>query len=292
MGSQDETTAAGPVGGRRWWWLAGALAAALLAALGLLRACRPDTVEVVGTVERRTLELAAPAPERIVAIPVRAGQRVAKGDVLVRLDAEVAELELKATSASLSEADAVLTAARREHERTAGLAQSRVLSSQELDRAQRALDQAIAVQAERAARVAQARRRLEDLTVRAGAAGLVDQLPFEAGERVPAGGVVAVVLADGQPWIRVWLPSRAVPRLRPGARAEVAIEGIEGALRGRLEDISRQPEFTPHFALTERERDNLVYESRVVLENAPEELRPGIPATVLLRLGAAAKARP
>jgi HlyD family secretion protein len=281
----------------RWRWPFGGAALLLLAmvVVAVVRACLPATVEAVGTVERRVLELAAPVSERIVEIKVRPGQRVVKGEVLVRLDSEVAGLELKAVSASLSEADAVLTAAQREYERTLGLAQSRVVSSQDLDRAKRAFDQALATQAERAARVAQAKRRYEDLTVRSGAAGVVDQLPFEIGERVPAGGVVAVVLADDAPWVRLWLPARAVARLRPGARAQVEIEGMDGAVRGRLEDVSREPEFTPHFALTERERDHLVYEARVVLENAPRELRPGIPATVRLRLGEpmeAAKAGP
>jgi HlyD family secretion protein len=264
----------------------GALLSLAVVAPLVLGACRPETVVVVGTVERRTLELAAPISERIVAIPVRPGQRIARGEVLVRLDAEVAELELRAVTAALANAEATLIAARREHDRTAGLARSRVLSTQELDRATRALAEAEATQAERAARAAQARRRLADRTGRAGASGVVDQLPFEAGERVPAGGVVAVVLADDAPWVRVWLPARVVSRLRVGAPAEVAVEGIDATLRGRLQDIAREPEFTPHFALTERERDHLVYESRVALTNAPAELRPGVAATVRIRLEA------
>jgi hypothetical protein len=45
-------------------------------------------------------------------------------------------------------------------------------------------------------------------------------------------------------------------------------------------DISREPEFTPHYALTERDRVHLVYETRVRIENAPPQLRPGVPAEV------------
>jgi HlyD family secretion protein len=62
------------------------------------------------------------------------------------------------------------------------------------------------------------------------------------------------------------------------------VEGLEGTLKGELENISREPEFTPHFALTERESAHLVYESRVVLKDAPPELRPGIPAQVYIRI--------
>ena len=261
------------------------MAVALAVLVPLVLSLLPGRVVAVGTVERRTMELAAPISERIVAIPVKTGQQVSQNEVLVRMDDEVASLELKAVQAALSEADAVLVAAEKEHARIAGLAQSRVASVQELDRAKRGLDQAQAMQAERAARVAQAERRLADLTVRASAPGVVDQLPFEVGERVPAGGVVAVVLAAGDPWVRVWLPSRAVSRLRPGDPASVEIGGIAERLSGHIEDVAREPEFTPHFALTERERDHLVYESRIVIDNAPPNLRPGLPATVRLRPG-------
>jgi hypothetical protein len=47
-------------------------------------------------------------------------------------------------------------------------------------------------------------------------------------------------------------------------------------------DVAREPEFTPHYALTERDRVHLVYETRVRIENAPAELRPGVPAEVEL----------
>ena len=46
--------------------------------------------------------------------------------------------------------------------------------------------------------------------------------------------------------------------------------------------MSREPEFTPHFALTERDRVHLVYETRVGIDGAPADLRPGVPAEVTL----------
>jgi len=64
----------------------------------------------------------------------------------------------------------------------------------------------------------------------------------------------------------------------------VTIDGLDRELNGRLEDVSREPEFTPHFALTERESAHLVYRARVVLTDAPDDLRPGLPAQVRLIL--------
>ena len=101
---------------------------------------------------------------------------------------------------------------------------------------------------------------------------------------MPAGGVVAVIQTDEKPWVRVWLPARAVGMLGGEAAAEVRIEGFDTSLAGRLLDVAREPEFTPHYALTERESAHLVYQARIALDEAPGELRPGLPARVRLRL--------
>lgn len=267
-------------------------AAAILLAAAWSAACGGEQLELVGTVERRNLELAAPLSEEIVEIPVAVGQRVAAGETLVRLDTRVGELELKAAEARVAAARANLDAARRELERIQGLARARVSSPKELDLARRAHDEAVALLAEREAQAAQAGKRLDDLILRTTADGFVDQLPFEVGERVPAGGVAAVVLADDKPWVRLWIPERVVLRLAPGAAAEIELDGLAGRLAGRVESIAREPQFTPHYALTERERANLVYEARVVIDDAPAELRPGLPASVRIRLGPPGKAGP
>jgi HlyD family secretion protein len=209
---------------------------------------------------------------------------VEAGQVIVRLDTAVAEAELEAAEAAHRASEAARVEAAGEFERIRKLRESRVVAQQEFDRARRARDESVAAAAERTARVAQAKKRLEDLTIRSYAAGVVDQLPFEEGERASAGGVVAVVLADEDPWVRVWLPARATAKAPRAAKAKVRIEGFDEPLDGVLEDVSREPEFTPHYALTERESAHLVYESRIRLEGAPEDLRPGLSAWVDLDL--------
>ncbi len=96
-----------------------------------------------------------------------------------------------------------------------------------------------------------------------------------------------------RPWVRVWLPEPYLSQVRPGLEAEISLDGWNHPLRGRILDVAREPTFTPHFALTERERAHLVYETRVELLEEPEGARPGVPATVRLPLtGADAPFRP
>lgn len=256
----------------------------LLLAAVCLTACSGGEVELAGTVERKTLELAAPSSEVLVDLPVAVGERVEPGQVVVRLETQVSEAELRASEASLEAAQASLTEAEGVFARQARLQQSQVVSRQALDGARRVRDEAVAAVREREARIAQATKRLEDLTLRAHGAGVVDQLPFEVGERAPAGGVVAVVLGE-ESWVRVWMPARVVAKAKIGDEAEVRVTGLDEKLAGRITYLSREPAFTPHYALTEKESAHLVYETRVELVEAPAGLRPGLPARVILRPG-------
>lgn len=243
-----------------------------------------EKLELAGLLERRTLEVSAPISEIIVDLPVNVGDHIAKDTVMVQLDSEVVAAELRAHEAALSAARALLDEAAGEFTRQDKLRKAGVSSSQSYDTAKRKRDEALSLAAEKEARIAQAKKRLADLTIRARVAGFLDQLPYEIGERVPAGGVVAVIVADDNPWVRVWLPARAVTRVVLGQEAKVRIEGLDGWFDGKVEHISREPEFTPHYALTERESAHLVYETKIRLTDPKRDLPPGVPAWVRIPL--------
>lgn len=254
-----------------------------LAALSLLlAACAEDSSELrlVGTVERTQIELVAPVSETIQAIHAERGERVAKGELLVELDPTFARADVTRAEAALAGARTAEHVAADDLERARKLRRSRVASEQALDRAGLTRDEAAARLRDAEAQLDAARKRLEDLSLRSPVDGVLDQLPFDPGERVPAGAVLAIVLGDAPPWVRVWIPEESFVRVLPGTPAEVRIDGIDAPLRARVLDISRDPEFTPHYALTERDRVHLVYETRVQLLGAPAELRPGVPAQV------------
>jgi len=256
-----------------------------LLVLMLLCACgSSDQLELSGTLERKTLEVSAPISEIIVDLPVKVGEHVNKGDIIVQLDTEVTAAELRAHDAGLSAAEALLKEANGEYLRQEKLRLAKISTTQSYDRARRLKDEAIAAKAEKEARITQAKKRLADLTIRARSPGTLDQLPYEIGERVPAGGVVAVISADAKPWVRLWLPARALLRVKPGQEAMVKIAGLDQWFAGSVEYVAREPEFTPHYALTERESAHLVYETRVRLTDPKRDLPPGLPAYVRLML--------
>jgi HlyD family secretion protein len=261
-----------------------ALRAATVAVLVALTGCgrTGDGAVLVGTVERTLIELDAPVSETLLEVPVQRGQVVRRGTLLARLDPTLAEADVAHVEATLAGARTAHVTADHELRRITRLHASHIASDQDLERAQLSRDAAAAGLREAEARLAAARHRLQDLLLVSPVDGIVDQIAFDPGERVPAGGVVVVVLDAAAPWVRVWVPEPEVAAIRPGVRAEVRIDGLSSPLRGHVLDVAREPEFTPHFALTERDRVHLVYETRVRLDDAPPELRPGVPAEVRL----------
>ncbi|MFQ5811011.1 MAG: HlyD family efflux transporter periplasmic adaptor subunit [Armatimonadota bacterium] len=125
------------------------------------------------------------------------------------------------------------------------------------------------------------RIRLERLSVHAPRAGRVDALPFEVGERPPAGGVLVVLLAEQAPYARVYVPEPIRARVARGARARVRVDGIDREFPGRVRTVSSEAAFTPYFALTRYDRSRLSYLAEVDLEGEGVEALPtGVPVEV------------
>jgi HlyD family secretion protein len=255
-----------------------------LLALAALAACSPpdEGLVLVGTVERTLMEIVAPISETLLEVDARRGVAVHRGDVVARLDPTLAQADVAHAEAGLVAARMALAMAGLDLGRVSRLHQSHIATPQDLERAQLAREETSARLREAEARLAAARHRLEELVLVSPVDGVVDQIPFDPGERVPAGGVVVVVLDGATPWVRVWLPEKRVAQVRPGTPARIRVDGLAATFGGGVLDVAREPEFTPHFALTERDRVHLVYETRVRLDDAPGDLRPGVPAEVTL----------
>lgn len=149
------------------------------------------------------------------------------------------------------------------------------------------LDQARAALAEAEAAVAEARVRVERLAVRAPVDGVVDALPFEPGERPPAGAVVAVLLAEGSPYARVYVPEAIRVHVAPGGAVRLRVDGTQRVFTGRVRTVADQASFTPFFALTEHDRGRLVYVAEVdLVESEARDLPTGLPVEATFDLDA------
>ncbi|MGE0030772.1 MAG: HlyD family secretion protein [Steroidobacteraceae bacterium] len=145
------------------------------------------------------------------------------------------------------------------------------------------IDQAAAALAAARAQVAGLELTLARHMVRAPRAGVIDALPYELGERPPAGAPVAVLLAAGQPYARVYIPETRRVGVAPGDAATVRIDGTNRDWRAEVRYVSSEAAFTPYYALNERDRGRLSFLAEIVLtEPEAASLPTGMPVETRL----------
>jgi HlyD family secretion protein len=94
---------------------------------------------------------------------------------------------------------------------------------------------------------------------------------------------VAVMLADGQPYARVFVPEPLRVSVKAGTAMTVRIDGSDRSWQGRVRFISSDAAFTPYFALNQRDRSRLSYLAEVdLVEEDAATLPTGMPVEARL----------
>jgi HlyD family secretion protein len=215
--------------------------------------------------------------------------------------------EIAQGRARLAGAEGALASAKNELARTQQLLASGVASAARLDRDRALYDEALAERdaaraalaalvegttpeelaqaegalAETESALADVRTRAARLEVRAPVPGRIDALPFEVGERPPQGAPLVVMLAEGAPYARVFVPEALRVRVVPGAAARVHVDGIDEPFDARVRSVASEASFTPYHALTERDRGRLVFVAEIDLDgDGARALPTGVPVQV------------
>jgi HlyD family secretion protein len=130
---------------------------------------------------------------------------------------------------------------------------------EELDQAEASLKQATAALVELQTSAAR-------YVVKAPRAGRVEALPYKLGERPTAGTPLIVMLADGTPYARVYVPEPLRTQFLPGTQTRVRVDGHDGDLTGVVRFVSADAAFTPYYALTQEDRSRLAYLTYIDLD--------------------------
>lgn len=132
------------------------------------------------------------------------------------------------------------------------------------------------------AALASENKKLEDLTVTATRDGLLDNLPWNLGERVTLGSPVAIVLAGHTPYARIYVPEPYRIKIKAGDDLIIHVDGLAKTITGKVRWISSEPAFTPYYALNQEERARLMYLAEVQLPDSYAELPNGVAVQVEL----------
>jgi HlyD family secretion protein len=225
----------------------------------------------------------------------------------------LAELEAGARSEQVRQARAHLAAMQANakdadayYARVQGLADRKLVAASDVDRARAAAESAqaqvreatarldellhgtrreqvaqgqAALAAAQAAEAAQ-RATLDKLQVVAPRDARVDSLPYRLGDQAPVGAPLVVLLVGEAPYARIYVPEPIRARVQVGDAARVYVDGVEGALAGRVRMVRSEPSFTPYYALTGEDAARLSYLAEVSLGDVASELPAGIPVRV------------
>jgi HlyD family secretion protein len=138
------------------------------------------------------------------------------------------------------------------------------------------------------AQLALLRQQLADAQLHAPAEAIVRSRLAEPGEMAsPQKPVYSLAIVDPK-WVRAYVSEPDLGKVHPGMKATVGVDSFPGRrFEGWVGFISPVAEFTPKAVQTEELRTSLVYEVRVFVRDAHDELRLGMPATVYLPLAPA-----
>jgi HlyD family secretion protein len=251
--------------------------------------------------------------ERLQHEVLSAAARVqAQEKVVAALVAGTRPQEIGKARADVAAADAEAANAERTSRRLRLLADRDLISRQQADDAKAAADAAraqlqaaretlnLAVAGPRREDIAAAKDTLralrEDLAVAkrnlsyaflyAPSDGVIQSRILEPGDMAsPQKPVFTLALADPV-WVRAYLSETDLGKVRPGMPAEVTTDSFPGRYYSAwIGFISPSAQFTPKSVETQAVRTSLVYEVRAFVKNPQNELRLGMPATVIISPG-------
>lgn len=174
-----------------------------------------DALGITGTVEaEETAEIRTEGSGPVSKLSFDHGQRVAKGDVLLRLRGSEA-------GAGVAEAEARLSLAKSQSERTRGLFERQNASRQDLD-------VATAEEALAQAQVDRANEELRRTVVRAPFDGVVGLRGVALGEVIDPSRVVTRIEAIDRVVVDVEVPERWLPRMVVGLPATIEVDALPG----------------------------------------------------------------
>lgn len=259
----------------------GAGASSAGAAKGEAPAGNPAELATTGEfVSPTETQLAPRNGGRVAAVFVDEGDRVRKGQPLLRQETEYAQLELQRAQAEVNRLKAAETDARRELERKRELLAKESTPRATFDRAEASYQQTQAAVAAAQASVDLGRRRIADATLVSPVTGVVTERRSTAGEHLGNDGVAFVILQTAPLKLRFSVPERYLGAVRSGQSVTAEADPYPGeSFTGTIQTVGGtiDPQTRTFFA-------------EASFGNADGRLRPGLFARVRLLLASAGNA--
>jgi multidrug resistance efflux pump len=122
---------------------------------------------------------------------------------------------------------------------------------------------------------------IEKYAIRTPVAGTVTRIPAHAGEIASPGQPIATVADLSSLRLTVYVLESSVGQVSLRQPVVVTADPFPGReFTGVVTSINQKAEFTPRNVQTQRDRQNLVFGVKVLVENQSQALKPGLPVDV------------
>lgn len=106
---------------------------------------------------------------------------------------------------------------------------------------------------------------------------------YEVGDVVAAGAAIATIGDMNDCWVKLYIPSTQLGRVKLGQECEVYVDPFpKRPFKASVTEVNQQAEFNPRMSLTQDQRANMVFWIKVRIKDPEGVIKPGMPADVTL----------
>ncbi len=225
----------------------------------------------------QAMEETAMAPEvsaKVASIEADLGDRVKKGQVLIRLDASAYKLGLNSAQAQYAQAKAALELAADQYDRTKKLADKNLISDEALDQASTNFEASKAQKRVAQANLSIAKRNLKETGIRAPFDGRISARNASPGELASPGVPIISVVKDQVLKIDLALSEMEIKEVKNGMAAVITLPSMPGKeFAGTVTRVG-----------VAADRSSGSFPVRVVIDNSDFELLSGMRAKIDIEL--------
>ena len=125
---------------------------------------------------------------------------------------------------------------------------------------------------------------LERMTLSAPTSGVLLERLINVGELAAPGAPLLTLANLDEVTLTIYVPEADLGRVSLGQTVEVTVDAYKDVFTGQVSHIASQAEFTPRNVQTKEERVNMVFAVKVILPNAEQRLKPGMPADAVIKI--------
>jgi multidrug resistance efflux pump len=122
---------------------------------------------------------------------------------------------------------------------------------------------------------------IDELTIRAPAAALVESLDLRPGDILAPNAVAATLLEDGELYVRIYVPETHLGQIHEGQAVPILVDSFPNEeFHGVVEHINEIGEYSPRNLQTADERADQVFATRIGIVDGQDVLRAGMAAFI------------